>query len=201
MKRPSINEFQAVKLVNVSPIRYLDLTRPTFQENILQKDLYHYFMTWPLIACCSVIVKDYSQSFKPEYIIPQLLLQWIREIEYIDGIQFNSTHINFHASKSKGDFSNLVLPVKENRETGFCSKLLDMFHMTESISWQLKEAAIGGQTFWNGENLEVDKRIPKLELIKGRTYPYSYSNIGMLENFLDGMNLQPIDNFNERHEY
>ncbi len=196
MKRPNIDEFQAVKLVNVKPIRYLDLTRPVYSADLREQELYHYFMTWPLIASCSVKVSDYSHTFKPEYIIPQLLLQLIRDTENIDGIKYNSTHIDFHSSKSEGDFSNLVLPVKENRSSGFCSKLLSMFNTTESLSWQLKEGAIGGQVFIGGNDTLVNKRISQLELIKGMAYPYNYSSIGMLENFLDGMKVHPILDLN-----
>ncbi|MFW1494652.1 hypothetical protein ACEV9S_24505, partial [Vibrio parahaemolyticus] len=50
-------------------------------------------MTWPLIAACSIRVKNPSDNFKPEYIIPQLLLQWARDYKSIDGIRYTSTHI------------------------------------------------------------------------------------------------------------
>ena len=190
MSRPDTNEFQVARLKNLQPINFLDLTHPHDWENLYAKDLYHYFMTWPLIACCSVKVKDYSLAFKSEYIIPQLLLQWIREQQQLDGIKFDSTHIDFHKSNSKGDFSNLVLPVKENKPAGHCSKLAAMFEITEPISWQMHESAIGGQNFsgtFEDSEIGVNKRIQELELIKGRAYPYSYSILGKLESYLDGM--------------
>lgn len=33
-----------------------------------------YLIIWPLMAACSVRVKNTTNTFKPEYIIPQLLL-------------------------------------------------------------------------------------------------------------------------------
>ncbi len=151
-------------------------------------------MTWPLIASCSVRVNDYSNAFKSEYIIPQLLLQWIRETHTVDAIKFNSTHIDTHKTKSTGDFSNLVLPVKKNREKGFCPDLQSMFEMTEAVSWQLFQDALGGQAnedaFSGGE--PVNNRIGRLELIKGHVYPYSYSILGKLEQFLNTMKTLPI---------
>lgn len=198
MNRPSISEFQAVKLTNTRPIKFLDLTRPQNTDQFTSRDVYHYFMTWPLIACCSVKVRDYSHTFKPEYIVPQLLLQWVREQEDIDGIKYNSTHIDFQTNGSIGDFSNIVLPVKENRDKGYCTRLINAFKMSESISLQLKETAIGGQIFLGANDYPVDNRIPKLEIIPGRIYPYSYSSIGMLENYLDSMELKSLDFLNDQ---
>ena len=195
MNRPEINEFQVVRLKNIKEIKYLDLTRPKYEGNLRSKDIYHYFMTWPLIACCSVKVKDYSNSFKSEYIIPQLLLQWVRENQTIDGIRFNSTHIDFHNSGSDGDFSNLVLPVKTNKERGHCSELGSVFEISNTLSWQMHEHAIGGQIFMTdfGNGSGVDSRISKLELIKGLAYPYSYSVLGKLESFLENMRTSPVE--------
>jgi hypothetical protein len=190
MNRPDINDFQVVRLKNILPIKYLDLTRPKYSDNLMTRDIYHYLMTWPLIACCSVKVSNYVDPFKPEYIIPQLLLQWVRKNQDLDAIRFNSTHIDFHKTGSVGDFSNLVLPVKSNKDSGYCHSLTEIFEMTSSISWQLHEHALGGATFirgsWN-ETREIDKRIEKLELIPGRLLPYNFSVLGNLEDYLDGM--------------
>lgn len=194
MNRPDINDFQVVRLENIEGIKYLDLTRPDYGDNLMTRDIYHYFMTWPLIACCSIKVDDYSHSFKSEYIVPQLLLQWVRENQQIDGIRFNSTHIDFHNTQSKGDFSNLVLPVKKNRESGHCTYLKSMFLISDTLSWQIHQHALGGQHFLFSEEdmIGINNRIPKLELIKGKAYPYSYSVLGKLEYYLDRMAPHPI---------
>jgi len=41
--------------------------------------LENYIFMWPLIASCSVRVRSDQDSFKPEYIIPQFLLEWMRK--------------------------------------------------------------------------------------------------------------------------
>jgi len=61
-------------------------------------------MIWPLVLACSVKVKNIEDDFKPEYIIPQLLLQWVRERDDIDGISYQTTHIDFQIVYLKESF-------------------------------------------------------------------------------------------------
>lgn len=194
LNRPQIHEFQAVRLQNIQKLNFLDLTSPV-TEGTLTQEIYRYFMTWPLIACCSVKVKNHSDTFKPEYIIPQLLLQWVRSNHSIDGIRYKSTHVDQDLYKKEGELTNLVLPVKESRTEGHCSILKSSFEMTEVISWQLYQYALGGQIFLHSsdENKIIDDKLPGLELIKGMKYPYSYSTLGRLEQYLGYMKTQPIE--------
>lgn len=193
LKRPRLDNFQAVMLKSIKPIQFLDLTPIDWGEDNLNNTAYKYLMTWPLIAACSIKVKDPSDTFKLEYIIPQLLLQWIRENKELDGIKYNSTNIETGLLKSNGDFYNLVLPVKDNKDEGYCTDLINTFEMTETISWQLLEYAIGGQTFIGDGGQAVNKKIPEIEIIKGRKYPYSYSALGKMELYLDGMPTKRIE--------
>jgi hypothetical protein len=171
------------------------LTTNDWGTDNLNKTAYKYLMTWPLIAACSIKVKDYSDTFKPEYIIPQLLLQWVRNIGDIDGIKYNSTHIDKTVLFNDGDLYNLVLPVKENKDEGYCNHLVNLFEMTETISKQLLEYSTGGQYFlYSTEELDkINKKIPALEIIKGQIFPYSYSVLGHMELKLDNMKTKKIE--------
>ncbi|HQF48847.1 MAG TPA: RES domain-containing protein [Flavobacterium alvei] len=194
LKRPSLNKFQAVRLQNKEKIRYLDLTANNLTENLLSANSYKYLMTWPLIAACSIKVQENDDSFKPEYIIPQLLLQWTRNNEEIDGIKYISTHINYKNIENIGDLYNLVLPVKENKDEGYCSKLSSLFEITESVSNQLLELSNGGQIYLNSreDNNKIDAKIPPIEFINGRKTKYSSSVLGKLERTLDFMSLKKL---------
>lgn len=186
MRRPNINEFQAVRLVNTKEIRYLDLV-PCLPTNDLKEEHYMYLMTWPLIACCSVKVQRDNDPFKPEYIIPQLLLQWVREENIVDGIRYNSTHAQAQYNNNlTGDFSNLAIPVKKVQSTGHCPELKSMFLISPPVSWQTRQFATGGATFIRSleDDKPLNKKIPLLEIIKGMRYPYSYSEMGDLERYL-----------------
>jgi hypothetical protein len=186
LNRPSIDKIQAVKYKNTRTLKLLDLTPPNKDCQDID-ELYRFFMTFPLIMCCSVKVKDTSDTFKPEYIIPQLLLQWIRNNDRLDGIQYKSTHITSKVFNENSELINIVLPVKSNEDKGICRELADYFESTETISWNLYQFATGGQIFMYGsKDAEiVNKKIPKLELMEGKKYPYFYSTLGKLEYYLE----------------
>lgn len=191
--RPSIDKVQAVKLKSVKKIKLLDLTPPIKDSNDIE-ELYRFLMTFPLIMCCSVKVKDTSDTFKPEYIIPQLLLQWIRNNDTIDGIQYKSTHITSKVFNENTELINIVLPVKTSKENGICEKLASYFESTEVISWNLIQFGTGGSKFVYGDKDGelVNKKIPQLEIVEGRKFPYFYSTLGKLENYLEHIPTKPI---------
>lgn len=190
--RPNINDFQVVRLKNVETINVLNLVPPT-EEYITPYRRYCYMMLWPLIFSSSIKVNNQDDTFKPEYIIPQLLLQWVRNKEDIDGILYQTTHIDLHQTKSKGEFHNIVLPVKENKTNGLCQKLKSKFEITAATSIQLNELIFGnlidgGTT----DELNVNENIQMLEIINGQVLPYSYSKLGNMESILLKMETKPF---------
>jgi RES domain. len=188
LNRPDINEFQGVRLNNVDEIKVIDLSPPKSTETS-PYELYKYLMIWPLVLACSVKVKNIEDDFKPEYIIPQLLLQWVRERDDIDGISYQTTHIDFSNSVSKGEFLNIAIPVKEIKTRGLCKVLKQKFKMTYANSIQLDQCSTGGATFISSidDTILLDSKIQQIELVKGRVFPYSDSIFGGFERTLGFM--------------
>ncbi|MCF6319002.1 MAG: hypothetical protein L3J83_06950 [Proteobacteria bacterium] len=153
-------------------------------------------MIWLLVFASSVRVRNREDNFKPEYIIPQLLLQWVRENDKIDGISYQTTHIDFKKSLSEGESLNIVLPVKENKITGLCSKLKSKFTMTESTSVQLNQCSTDG--LFDGGNFSdtSSKQVQKIELIIGVPTDYEISIFGELEDVLSKMKCGSIEEKN-----
>lgn len=195
LNRPKLDTFQAVRLESNRNIKYLDLTFPDFYEDEIDDEAYKYLMTWPLIAACSLKVKDYTDNFKPEYLVSQFLLQWTRINKDVDGIKYPSTHIESKSLKSHEGLCNLVLPVKENKDKGYCSELISLFKITETLSWQLLELAQGGQELRYSieAQKQLDRKLPKLEIIKGIQSNYSATSFGKLERQLNIMLAKPIE--------
>jgi len=92
---------------------------------------------WPLIAACSIRIDSRVGSFFPEYIIPQLLLQWVTKEKKVDGIRYFSTrasHADYYVN------TNLVFPAREITPSGCCSYLRKKFHLIAPIPWELLQS-------------------------------------------------------------
>jgi|GEM_PF-2144922 hypothetical protein len=94
------------------------------------RDIIRYLGLFPFMISSSFKVCQVKDSFKPEYIIPQMLLSFVRRNDKIDGIVYPSTKIDYSSLKEEHPY-NLVMPVKTNCETGYCDELRKYFHWTE----------------------------------------------------------------------
>lgn len=91
--------------------------------------LVRYFRTYPIIFACSIINKHKSDPYKPEYIIPQLLSQWVeRNCKKVRGI------IYFPCTEDNGmreyNGYNIVLPTYNYDETGYSIDLQEKFEIS-----------------------------------------------------------------------
>lgn len=192
--RPLRNQFQVVRISNTEKIKILDLSPLQGDELLDNRKLYRYFMTWPLIAACSVKVINKDDTFKPEYIIPQILLQWIRNNHEIRGLTYQTTHIDFEKVSTRGNLTNTVFPVLSNRKSGLCPELKKMFQISEPLSPELLDLVEGfGALKW--ESLETDPldlKISNLEIFKGKKTKYSKSVFGELEEYLNNSELKKL---------
>lgn len=191
LNRPNLNDFQIVRLKNTQLLKVIDLSPPKIDKK-KSYEYYKYLMIWPLVFTCSVRVRNYDDYFKPEYIISQLLLQWVRNDNRIDGISYQTTHIDFKQSLSKGEFLNIVLPVKENKTSGLCSKLENKFKMTESTSVQLNQCSTSGLIDGGSTMRYKNINVQEIELIKGVPTNYDISIFGELEEVLSTMETNKI---------
>jgi hypothetical protein len=95
-----------------------------------------YIACWPLLAACSIRVNSRDGSFFPQYIVPQLLLQWVTKAREVDGIRYFSTR----TSEKAVDFFinvNCVLPARVIANEGHCSYLKRKFNLTAPIPWEI----------------------------------------------------------------
>jgi hypothetical protein len=97
---------------------------------------------WPLIAACSIRrpACDRNADFVSEYIIPQLLLQWVTTQLDLDGICYFSVRTDATGYCHPG-IANYVFPARALAATGYCETLRNKFEMTYPISWQIMATA------------------------------------------------------------
>lgn len=185
-----LTEGNTVSILNLSdrPARLLQLLtqsgeltpRKTKEENPiddapLRELLITHVILWPLLALCSIEVRHRNAPFKPEYILPQILLQWVTEKHKFDGICYFSMHVESTTNYSLPP-SNLVFPAIEVKPQGRCAKLRKLFKMTEPHPWELLRAVNAGGGGGFDTRLMFD-----FEFINGQKETYYKTEFGNVQ--------------------
>jgi hypothetical protein len=207
--RPNIHTIQIARYeIDPQAIKLLDLTfTPDYLQHLINikaikteevdEVLAAYLMTWPLVAACSFKANNKKAIFKPEYIIPQLTLQWVRLNRNVHGIKYCS-NCDVHDYKSSPfAFINVVIPAHKIKKEGFCSFLTKHVKLTETVSWQIVTLAHPGliqnnETSNTIENDEIPLSADELELIKGEKQPYLKTVFGKMEIQLSQMKAENL---------
>jgi hypothetical protein len=158
-----------------------NIARSKFKDDFVLSQI----IFWPLIASCSIEVRDKDDPFKPEYIIPQLLMQWISENDNIYGIRYFSV-------RAKGSFDdyqtflNYVFPVKSFKSKGYCDKLINRFKFTIPFNWRLLDLQKNPK---KGNCINENSKI-RLEV--GNSLNYGGTEFGEKEKILNAKRLQKL---------
>lgn len=162
LNRPDINHCFVSKF-DLTQLSFIDLSiTPSEMSQLLKNHILHlekydgevsaelvenfefflilYLYLWPAILCCSFKVRNNS-VFKPEYIFPQLLLEWLvsEEPSWYDGIKFFSTkslaldgYVDIDIKKLA---KNYVIPARKYKNNGFCTEYVDKIALTKPINY------------------------------------------------------------------
>ena len=102
--------------------------------------VYKYLARWPLIMACNIKVGFPNQPFKSEYVIPQIVLQWVKNNlkiggRKIIGVTYPSSKFLAFGDQFKGFFYNTAIPVHHSNKVGYCNVLSETFSLTKPISF------------------------------------------------------------------
>lgn len=142
----------------------------------------------PLIIACSFVIreKDKPAIFKPEYIIPHLLIELIikksrddrkdkRIDELVLGVIFTSTHISNDFMFPKRIYDNIAIPALDvSSSDGYCNILSRCFKLTDPTCYEYEEIKSGfgidGGLFGltEEEQLEENYRLSKMGNLEDR---------------------------------
>jgi len=125
-----VNGFESIVLMDLTN-NHPKLIRDS-KTDLWDGEVYRFLILWPLIFASSVKVSYRDRYFKPEYIIPQLLMQYVRgedsERRKPHGIKYSSTHVDLY--KRKTEVHNYAIPIRSSTKEPFCNFLVNKFKLT-----------------------------------------------------------------------
>ena len=154
-----------------------------------------FIATWTLQAAVSNVVLHKNAPFKPEYIIPQLLLQWIVNHNEIDGVRFFSTKYNGKTPVLHfGNFSNLVIPIKKSKVKGYCDELKSKIKLTNPVSYMYSSLLLPQIT--NDkiplDEMKISMKPITVEVNEDLKAPYQNTKFGQIERILQSLPIKTI---------
>lgn len=132
----------ASRFNSTSKLLLVNLAIPSeFSQNNLNdssSDALRYFFTYPIYLACLMKVVATDDTFKPEYIIPQLFLQYVTKYNHYHGFIYSSTKDKQLIGEC---YTNIVIPTRKITKEGHCSEAIGNFFFTDPllIKSQLKK--------------------------------------------------------------
>lgn len=198
----SISKWFLLRSFNSEPVTSKKSTKEEIAEleEILKEAgnfaLEKFIQLYPLYLVCYTKVYNPDADFKPEYIFPQLLMQWVANSDDIDGVIYESTKASHIQSdlpyrvNLKG-FLNYAIPVKTNNEYGLCSTITEHYKITYPTSWEmlniLDPVHINREIDFKNEILGKSMPPPpifKINLMGEKPTKYHDTAFGRFEHFL-----------------
>jgi hypothetical protein len=126
---------------------------------------------WPLLAACSIKVRNQDGHFKPEYVVPQLILQWLTTEHKVDGVRYFTTKVARYFPDPT-PAANFVFPVRSTKPLGFCDQLSSTFELSDPVYWPAvaKTAPPVGSTPHTNFTLDIT------------AMPYNQTDLGRLQH-------------------
>lgn len=85
-----------------------------------------YLRTFPIVMACSIICNYPDAKYKPEYVFPQLIMQWVlRHFDKIKGLIYYPCVYDISLRRYTG--YNIAIPAVDPDEEGYSKPLLDRF--------------------------------------------------------------------------
>lgn len=141
LRRPAISYTWVTAFRFQKEIEVLDLRLFRDIETLAEEE--SYYMLLPYILASSIRTHEENVTFKPEYIIPQILLHSVvkkdtkKNRNKYAGIVFMSTRRFMNvALENINIYDNLAIPVMSNRNTAYCKDLASYLLETEPVCFE-----------------------------------------------------------------
>ncbi|MFD1630568.1 hypothetical protein [Pseudopedobacter beijingensis] len=166
-----ISRFETKKIIRIIEIQTIHNFLKFSNDGEISgrfKNVLRYLILFPLYFTTTIRVVETSASFKTEYIIPQLLMQFIgasnKGDDAIRGVKFPSSKLIYNTDDDHLHFS-YVFPIVKSNTVGFCSFLSNVFHLSKPklISDILGKVDIGNSfiSYSKSDFAIIDKELLK----------------------------------------
>lgn len=143
MGRPDFGTVMVSKFETQKELKLLDLRIPS--KELWENDMVRCILIFPLVIASMVQVKNSKDTYKPEYLIPQLLTEWVisknrdKKGEEILGIVYTSAQKNDDFDFPEDSYDNYAIPVlKPLGSNKYCKRLKDYFKLTSPTYYDLE---------------------------------------------------------------
>ena len=138
MHRPSIESTLVSQFTSRKDFCLLDLRIPTIEKFVECESLYIKYL--PIIIACTIPVRNADDVFKPDYIIPQFVLEWSIEKgpeHKLMGIIYTSAFYNKEFFDLDYEWENIAMPVQKlSSKDKYCPVLASMFEVTKPTCYE-----------------------------------------------------------------
>lgn len=138
MHRPPIESTLVSQFTSKKDFRLLDLRIPSVDRFNEFESLYIKFL--PVIIACTIPVRNAEDVFKPEYIIPQFVLEWSIEkgpSRKLMGVIYTSAFYNQEFFNLDYEWENIAMPVQTlSSKDNYCPVLVSMFDVTKPTCYE-----------------------------------------------------------------
>lgn len=173
--RPNLDSCMVSRLENQKALEVWDLRLPKLSSWETAENIRAYLQSFPLVIACMYKVENPNGSFKPEYAIPQLLLELVHNHTDIVGITYTSVYKNRDFKFPDVVFNNFVIPVKDTTTADYCPKLCSFFKITNPTCEEYERIQ-------NGLMLDdTDTEVTSKDL---ETIRYNHSLFGIIDKKL-----------------
>jgi hypothetical protein len=192
------------RLCNSKDLNVISIQRPEdFLASLNNDDslnnfvqMLFYITLFPLTLACSICVNNHKAIFKPEYVIPQLLLQFIKDDSSLDGIKYSSTKVDYSTLVNVSAY-NYVFPVKRIFNKGFCPDLSSIFQITAPTSLEIEELIENpnqqsGFLGFSRKECSINDKPRQLKFYEGSIRGYDFTSFGYIEEKLKTRPLQSL---------
>ena len=153
MQRPNTESTLFSVFKTKKTFRVVDMRIPTLQEYLENAEFYLKF--FPVIIASTIPVLNGNDIYKPEYLLPQMILEWViekrKDINAI-GVYYTSAFKNNEFYELDHEWDNLVLPVQKTNDKGICQELASLFTMTKPTCYEYEfmQGNINNSGVWDG---------------------------------------------------